>query len=441
MQKIEVKNFRQISYACIDLRDLIFIIGEQACGKSTVVKLIYFCKSLKQDFVDILSHGDVHNAKEAQDRLIKTIQDKFAVYFGYTSSLASDFSVKFSFSDEEDDYIHLFKAKSLQVKFSDNMWQNIYLQSQAYLSRVKKHNIQSYPSFQLQEKANGTLNAYLIDIAAEVFHDRRSALFFPAGRNITVSYPEQFQLLFFGSMNVPMNAKTAERNTVDMKLMKEFFSYSKFLVDYFSDQRHNINPSSPFLSAVADRINLILHGKYKNSSGNERIIYDKDGHVPLNIASSGQQESIRIIQDLVYLLNEKESACRIIEEPETHLFPAAQAALIQLMAMIANYTGSQFIVTTHSPFVMAAFNNLLYYRKVVTSNESVKASVDEHFHVVDVKYYGVSPESFQAYALSTSSDSYCKSIFDSETQMIGENYIDEASEVLYGDFDYLYSRI
>ena len=42
MQKIIIKNFRQISYAEIEIKDFLFLIGEQASGKSTIAKLIYF---------------------------------------------------------------------------------------------------------------------------------------------------------------------------------------------------------------------------------------------------------------------------------------------------------------------------------------------------------------------------------------------------------------
>ena len=49
MQKLYIKNFRQITEAEIEIRDIMFLIGEQASGKSTIAKLIYFFKSLKQD--------------------------------------------------------------------------------------------------------------------------------------------------------------------------------------------------------------------------------------------------------------------------------------------------------------------------------------------------------------------------------------------------------
>ncbi len=49
MQKIIIKNFGAIEYAEIEIKKVLVLIGEQASGKSTIAKLIYFFKSLRDD--------------------------------------------------------------------------------------------------------------------------------------------------------------------------------------------------------------------------------------------------------------------------------------------------------------------------------------------------------------------------------------------------------
>ncbi|MCR4572591.1 MAG: ATP-binding protein, partial [Lentisphaeria bacterium] len=44
---------------------------------------------------------------------------------------------------------------------------------------------------------------------------------------------------------------------------------------------------------------------------------------------------------------------------ETHLYPAAQKKLMELLAFVANHSQGMFI-TTHSPYVLGSLNNLLY---------------------------------------------------------------------------------
>ena len=42
MQRIEIQNFGPIKEASIEIPKFLLLIGEQASGKSTVAKLIYF---------------------------------------------------------------------------------------------------------------------------------------------------------------------------------------------------------------------------------------------------------------------------------------------------------------------------------------------------------------------------------------------------------------
>lgn len=228
-------------------------------------------------------------------------------------------------------------------------------------------------------------------------------------------------------------------------MIKEFVSYSKFLADYFNGVREDIE-NTPFRQLVSSIISQILHGDYKNENGKEKIFYNEKEFVPLSISSSGQQEVIRIIQDAIYILNEKQKASRIIEEPETHLFPKAQKMLIELLILVANKTNSQLIITTHSPYVQATFNNMLYYTKVVKTQPSKKNEIENFFSTEKLKTaakecMNIDPEKFQAYALEVSSEIYCKSILDDATQLIGDNFIDEETENLNNEFDFLYSII
>lgn len=47
MQKIIINNFGAIKYAEIEVKKILVLIGEQASGKSTIAKLIYFFKTIQ----------------------------------------------------------------------------------------------------------------------------------------------------------------------------------------------------------------------------------------------------------------------------------------------------------------------------------------------------------------------------------------------------------
>lgn len=441
MQKIIIHNFRQITHAEIEIKDFLFLIGEQASGKSTIAKLIYFFKSLKQDYINLLYNNREKSLRALQNELIKTIQNKFGIYFGYTSRLSNDFNIQYVFSTEQEYSLTLSRKQTLQIKFDKGYWDFISKRSIPLLESID--NKKNGMSFMLQEKARTTLLKRISAEADCIFFDKRETMFLPAGRNITVSYPEQFQLLFFGELKSALSG--IETNTIDINLIKDFFSYSKLLADYFNGLNGQAE-NTPFMRLVSGIVSQILHGNYKNENGKERIYYNDQEFVPLNLSSSGQQESIRIIQDALYVLNEKRKSSRIIEEPETHLFPKAQKLLIELLILVANKTGSQLIVTTHSPYVMATFNNMLYYTKALNEQPSKKAEIEKFFSTESLKTtanecMNISPDKFQAYALKTGTDIYCRSILDSETQLIGDNFIDEETESINDEFDFLYSII
>lgn len=461
MQKIVVRNFRQIPFAEIEIKKFLFLIGEQASGKSTLAKLIYFFKSLKEDYFNLIYENANRTDANLEKNFIKKIQDKFNIYFGYTTDLDKNFEIIYYYNfvsqdSHENRHLALNKAKSLQVQFNYDYFGEIISSTRElaqainnFTGRQTKTNENNYI---IIERTKSRFIKELTDRVNSLFYDSYSPMFFPAGRNITVSYPDQFQTLFFGNL-FSANTPESSARSVDLVLMKAFILHTKFLNDYFrgynfeekiknnSDNQVSIN----ILNFFKIHAEYILQGKYENVDGNEKIIYDEKNHkfVPLNIASSGQQESIRIIQDLFYLLYEKQKSFRIIEEPEAHLYPQAQKKLIELISLIVNKTQSQIVITTHSPYILSILNNLLMYSIVSHNKPTAITNISNHFgtNVLDPKkdeQINLTYEQVQAYSLNTNNSNYCISILDNETKLVGENYLDAITEELNNDFNVLY---
>lgn len=99
-----------------------------------------------------------------------------------------------------------------------------------------------------------------------------------------------------------------------------------------------------------------LKGDYQYNAGKEYIITkDKELHnekIPINFASSGQQEVLWLLNQLYILMLKKEKAFVIIEEPEAHLYPNLQNKVVEFIAYFANVNESSIMVTTHSPYVI-----------------------------------------------------------------------------------------
>ena len=167
-------------------------------------------------------------------------------------------------------------------------------------------------------------------------------------------------------------------------------------------------------------------------------------------AASGIQSVVPILS----AINNKKTLHHrsfVIEEPELNLFPTAQYELIQqleLNRLDPNPSWSDFgsihTYTTHSPYVLSALNNLLYANKVksILNQRSMlieNISLDDLLNKTDAKIKAIvkadiKPESFTAYQIK---NGYAELIFNRETGLIDDNFIDESSDILNDDFDKL----
>src|SRR5208282_2850826 len=106
MQKIIVENFGPIKHAEIELRDFVVLIGEQASGKSTLAKLVYFFNSLSEDFVRFENQSKAYSLDDILNQLSKATSQKFTKYFGPPNPLLK-FKIQFYFDLENHKWVTL----------------------------------------------------------------------------------------------------------------------------------------------------------------------------------------------------------------------------------------------------------------------------------------------------------------------------------------------
>jgi len=449
MQKIQVKNFGPIEYAEIEIKNMVVLIGEQASGKSTISKIIYFFKSLKEDLFSLIYDklGSNENI-DIRPLFNREIQYKFYKFFGSTKHLPQ-FNIKYFFSKDKTVELALNQQKYLNVKFDYDFYGEIGQEVFALFNAMKQTRTgkNTYELIAIEQSKGKYLNQ-LKNIVDNLFEDDKPSLFVPAGRNITVTYTDQFKLDFFGSLTLE-SGKEKTRNdrnqSVDIHLMLEFLKKIESIKEAFKDNDFDslINTELNFKNITQEYAKVllkakqiifkILKGKYVHDTFGEKIIFDtqKNRYVHLNNASSGQQESIRIMQDLFIILLNKENVFRVIEEPEAHLYPLAQKDLIELVALVINYTDSEVLITTHSPYILSVINNLIFAKSIKEMEKRTDKKILNRDAVIE-------PAKFQAYGIKNRDEWEFKSIFDSESQLIGENYLDEISQIVGSEFDEMF---
>jgi predicted ATP-dependent endonuclease of OLD family len=226
------------------------------------------------------------------------------------------------------------------------------------------------------------------------------------------------------------------------KLLLEFVNWAADIRKYF---QYNGGTFKAVKSGLENKeaLNLfekifakILKAAYRHGSDGEFLKLKDKQKVFMRDASSGQQEVLRVLQGLflsVGLKNRREFF--VIEEPETHLYPLAQKELINAFALFLNtIQEGRLIITTHSPYILACVNILLFAHYVAKEAPKHKNSILKSVQ----KDFWLDGNMFSAYALGQEG-AYCKNIKDPATGLIEQTYLDLISEQLGLQYHHLYN--
>lgn len=430
MSRIEIKNLGPIEFFENDVsEEMMVLIGEQASGKSTIAKTVFFCKSISEEFKKFLMSPENILILPGQMRPItsfkKQLRTKFMEYFGTTKHM-DPFSIKYTFDNEEHMGIKLEKGYA-QVFFSTGLeMQCVDLIKEIRGYYIQQEESEARQSADLRLWVSGREDlAKKIDVNVDcIFEQNYTSIFIPAGRSMLATNSDFFHTLTPNKYDILMN-EFIERITILQK------QYSQKLDDIIMDRKKTSLAEIDFSSVDrAKRLVIeILKGEYVNDKNGERIYYSPDRFVKLVQASSGQQEALWIVLMIFSIILNKQKVYLVIEEPEAHLFPNAQKKMLELIALMINSTKSKVILTTHSPYVLTATNLAMY-------SSFVEDQQDNAENIVPLKYR-ISAERVTAYRLK---DHTAQDIVDRENHMIDAAKIDEISEILNTATDKLIER-
>jgi len=437
-QKIEVYHFGPIREAIIDIKPLLVLIGPQASGKSTIAKLIYFFQQLPLEFFTRYFQSNREYVDMTQD-LIVPIREKFYDFFGSTFHLP-DFVIVYHYYEGHTLTLSLTPTKKIDAHFSDN-----------FLTRHDKNELRSFKrelqkvKVEMMEDTNASKRLVLEERQLQYLHllndkigeifgnDHNDQLFILAGRNATVGYSETFEDMLRESIqrNIEAQGRRAFKSreqTIDETLMLSFMQRVVKMRQTFINLgnfegiiAHAPKEIKPKLIIANNFIRKVLMGQYSTSEYGERIIHNDGNYVYLKNASSGQQESIRIMQDAFLSIYQGNKLLRIVEEPEAHVYPEAQMAIIQLLVLMLNNTPSNnLILTTHSPYTLTIINNLIYAAKVGENNGDAVSGIVE-------RALWLNEDKVAAYRIISGD---AENIVDEDLKEIKAELIDEVSNII-----------
>lgn len=404
MEKIKIENFAGIKSMEFEFKSINILIGPQGSGKSITVKLLYFFKNFVSEIIKSI------DSEETKRELDKRQKETFTNFFPKESWPKGNFRISYLIDETE---IYIEKTNNiLNFGYSENLKKAFNKGKKIFSDEKKK--IAENPklnSFSFKRKSIDKLReCFGVEISTVATYDQ---FFIPAGRS------------FFANIQKSIFSFLSDNRSLDPFLI-EFGSFYENLKRLYKDVV-NDKQDKEFDEIVSQ----ILNSSYHREKDKDFLIHSDNRKVNLSNASSGQQETLPLIVILraLNVINFNSGATIYIEEPEAHLFPIAQKRIVQLLARTFNNKKSNFqiIVTTHSPYILSSFNNLLQAGRL---NELKPNNIEDIEKIVP-KDEQINPNLLCAYSLNKGVKEI---LIDDETHLISQTILDSVSSEIANEF-------
>jgi|WetSurMetagenome_2_1015567.scaffolds.fasta_scaffold24052_4 hypothetical protein len=426
MRKLTVKNFSVIKDAELEFGKITVLIGPQASGKSLLCKLAYF---LSKQAIDLALTAILR--KDTYEDFKSTFIREFDGWFPTDTWIDENTSVLFNSSNFG---VQISGSKGndgiyLEVEFS-KQFKSLFSSLTDIIKELPNKGADSRKY--ILDQVEAMLNLLLTD----TFVNR--SVYIPDGR------------AFFANQSLGFNAL---KNTDIDPLIRDF-SLEVRLGDSWAPNQILGEESLRNLDEIRQEMVEIAGGYIEGRNLSARFRRASDGRsVPLTLLSSGTQEILPLLNvlgqvatgqrdriifprannlpgmpDLIIL----SKGLIYLEEPEANVFPDTQYQLVRLFARLSHESILDFswVITTHSPYILSSFGNLIKAGMVGAQSEEDHAAVAE---VIPEKYW-IKEGDFAAYKIEGGK---LESIFDKKTGQIDGDYLDDVSGKISEEFGQL----
>jgi len=384
MQRIVIKNFGPISNAEIEIKKIVVLIGENAIGKSTTIKLMSTFLWMEK----ALFRGAEKEWFEKENRF----KNFFLPYHRIKNFLKQDSVIEY--------YGQAYTIKYSNEKISiENQTDNQYRLPKIMYVPAER-NFLTYLRTTKDFKSEGVLQ----DFEGELFkaeNNLKGTLSLPLG-DFEIEYNKRHEMLYVKNKSHKIKiteAASGLQSSVPLYLVSDYLS------KLVQNNGHNDTMTSGDIREFEKKINAIL---------NDKNLSEKQKHIAISALSSKFN---------------KKAFINIVEEPEQNLFPVSQMQMIKSLVSICNRNeDNQLVISTHSPYVLATINNLILANKVGKKYpDKVELKVDKHLWLNhDDVFAGIVK------------GGTVEEMIDKEFDMIQVEQLDSVSQAINEEFDYLY---
>lgn len=427
-QTLIVRNFGPIESCELIVKPILCFIGPQASGKSTLSKLIYFCRDLHSWITQFLVK-EIERDEAPFDHvgLTKLIRARFDATFGPVRPRPN---TRIEFRYHADAWFVLSQDNPAHPYFDPQFSDFILSELDQIVAEcraafpVDQRPPSRTPSALAESPLVEQRRQYVEARCKGIFSIAHWPLFVPAGRSLISMLSDQLQNVDAKLLDGPLRLFIGTVSTV-----KSLFTSS--LEDVwarFQATETKLGPD-PLVQEVIRVVGSILKGSYQQAGSAGSIRFAPDESVQINFSSSGQQESLWLLMWLFLTAMDGNPIHLFLEEPEAHLFPDAQRELVGLLIRMHNELGCQFTITTHSPYILSSLNNLLHAYRVGQKHPEQAAEVV-------AKEYWLDPSHAGGFFMTHAG---MEPLLDPELGIYKVELIDSASRKLAEDYDRLAS--
>lgn len=395
-EELTIKMVGPISDLTITPKPLTIIIGEQASGKSLVAQLLYFFRNLKTLMSRVYS-PEIRNEENWQRKTIRDLLDDLrGVPFGYFANGTAKLN---------------YRVNRIDWKIS-----------------IYSSNRNARPNNNLDLQMDEWVDKWSEDKSelGKAWTDNQ--IYIPTERSVFTRLWGQAQsVLFAGHQPQPL------------RHFAEYLSKAYPIYQKLHHARSSLGKELKFKGGEEQLVDFILSCQ-KNALDGEAYVprhgpqvwkwkiekeNDKSKIIPIEAIASGQMEAwpfFVIAATFGIFVNKADI---YFEEPETHLHPKAQLEIMRAIGYLVN-KGQRFVITTHSPYLLYAVNNMI--QRYITYEGQIPEGED----------VALAPDKVIAYRLGPSPE---KISDDAETGLLNLNELEHVADELGGEFDCLLDKM
>ena len=336
-ERLIIKNFFSVKDFDWEIRDFNILTGGMASGKSMCVKLLYFLEKIMHT---LIFYQNITKEDLEKSVFLLNIEKEFAKLFNVKG---------INFSETEINYTYSYNSIVFDLKANWSGEENRLSWSSHYLN----NHLQQWQSFfeNGQQQSDKPLNTPL-----DKSHIVCNQIYEAISNEFGYSFP-------VGTMFIPASRAIATiTDNTDFP--------DPFIVDFIKILKRFVLRFDKLSNEDINNILQVKNMKYDRNDGLRLTLLNEQVVTPLYL-SSGQQELLYMLL-LIGHLDEtqftfaSDSMSIFDEEPCAHLFPQEQKDSIEYIVNMyrhlkeqANTRRVRFFITTHSPYILNAINNML----------------------------------------------------------------------------------